>query len=351
MGFSPRVIGATTTTRSYPAARSALAGERMPPSIKRRPLMVTGGQTPGTAQLAPTASTRSTPLPESNVASSPVSTSTAVMSRFPVGQSWVPSRAATTARRSAAGSVRDRTAIRPSRIRALTGFRRAGATAQTNFAITRGPKLVTISPSAGASCVSYSSARVTPELILAATPAPADVPTTRSAAVRSTPRSASPASRPTSQAIPASPPAPSTSALLVIATVLPNRRPNGQEPPPPRRWPGRSPAAPGRPVTGGRAARPGAPPAAASRPGGNLPGVSVDVEVVREANDEVTAAMRHLLPQLSTSAAQPDQAAVQRIVGRRRPRCWPRSWTGRSSASSRWRCSRSRPVSVPGSRT
>ena len=38
MGRSPRVIGATTTTRSYPAARSALAGERMPPSIKRRPL-------------------------------------------------------------------------------------------------------------------------------------------------------------------------------------------------------------------------------------------------------------------------------------------------------------------------
>jgi ribosomal protein S18 acetylase RimI-like enzyme len=43
--------------------------------------------------------------------------------------------------------------------------------------------------------------------------------------------------------------------------------------------------------------------------------VSVDVEVVREANDEVTAAMRHLLPQLSTSAADPDQTAVQRIVG------------------------------------
>jgi ribosomal protein S18 acetylase RimI-like enzyme len=43
--------------------------------------------------------------------------------------------------------------------------------------------------------------------------------------------------------------------------------------------------------------------------------VSVDVEVVHEANDEVTAAMRHLLPQLSTSAAEPDQAAVQRIVG------------------------------------
>jgi ribosomal protein S18 acetylase RimI-like enzyme len=39
------------------------------------------------------------------------------------------------------------------------------------------------------------------------------------------------------------------------------------------------------------------------------------VEVVREATGEVTAAMRHLLPQLSTNAVQPDQAAVQRIVG------------------------------------
>jgi ribosomal protein S18 acetylase RimI-like enzyme len=65
------------------------------------------------------------------------------------------------------------------------------------------------------------------------------------------------------------------------------------------------------------ARRPGPPgPPGGRRPaGGNLPDVSVDVEVVREANDEVTAAMRHLLPQLSTSAAEPDQAAVQRIVG------------------------------------
>jgi ribosomal protein S18 acetylase RimI-like enzyme len=42
--------------------------------------------------------------------------------------------------------------------------------------------------------------------------------------------------------------------------------------------------------------------------------VSVDVEVVREATGEVAAAMRRLLPQLSASAAPPDQAAVQRIV-------------------------------------
>jgi ribosomal protein S18 acetylase RimI-like enzyme len=42
--------------------------------------------------------------------------------------------------------------------------------------------------------------------------------------------------------------------------------------------------------------------------------VSVDVEVVREATGEVASAMRNLLPQLSASAVQLDQAAVQRIV-------------------------------------
>jgi ribosomal protein S18 acetylase RimI-like enzyme len=43
--------------------------------------------------------------------------------------------------------------------------------------------------------------------------------------------------------------------------------------------------------------------------------VSVHVEEVRAATDEVAAAMRHLVPQLSTTAAVPDIAAVQRIVG------------------------------------
>ena len=43
--------------------------------------------------------------------------------------------------------------------------------------------------------------------------------------------------------------------------------------------------------------------------------MSVNVEVVREANDEVAQAMRRLMPQLSASAAPPDRAAVQRIVG------------------------------------
>jgi ribosomal protein S18 acetylase RimI-like enzyme len=43
--------------------------------------------------------------------------------------------------------------------------------------------------------------------------------------------------------------------------------------------------------------------------------VSVDIDVVREATGEVTGALRDLVPQLSTSAAPPDLAAVQRIVG------------------------------------
>jgi ribosomal protein S18 acetylase RimI-like enzyme len=43
--------------------------------------------------------------------------------------------------------------------------------------------------------------------------------------------------------------------------------------------------------------------------------VSVHVEEVRAATDEVAAAMRHLVPQLSATAAVPDRAAVQRIVG------------------------------------
>jgi len=50
------------------------------------------------------------------------------------------------------------------------------------------------------------------------------------------------------------------------------------------------------------------------QPSGSLPGVSVDVEVVQEASDEVAGALGRLVPQLSTSAQPPDMAAVQRIV-------------------------------------
>ncbi|HYB88517.1 MAG TPA: GNAT family N-acetyltransferase [Streptosporangiaceae bacterium] len=42
--------------------------------------------------------------------------------------------------------------------------------------------------------------------------------------------------------------------------------------------------------------------------------MSVDIEVVQEASDEVAGALARLLPQLSTSAQPPDKAAVQKIV-------------------------------------
>ena len=66
----------------------------------RRPPMVTVGQTTGTAQLAATAETRSTPLSRSKATSSPVSASTAVIStRGAAGHSWLGSRPAMTSRR------------------------------------------------------------------------------------------------------------------------------------------------------------------------------------------------------------------------------------------------------------
>jgi hypothetical protein len=114
----PFQIGASTTTRSDPAARSAFAAERMPPSIHRRPLSRTGGQTPGTALLALTASIRLTPLELSKVPHSPVSASTAVISSRWAGHSWLGSQAPITARRSASASGGEARASRPSRLRA-----------------------------------------------------------------------------------------------------------------------------------------------------------------------------------------------------------------------------------------
>jgi hypothetical protein len=68
----------------------------------------------------------------------------------------------------------------------------------------------------GAHWAAYTSARPIPEVSWAPAREPAEVPTIRSAAVRSSPREASPATRPTSQAAPVMPPLPSTSALLAM---------------------------------------------------------------------------------------------------------------------------------------
>jgi hypothetical protein len=123
MGPMPWATGATITTRWYLAARSALATERTPPSMKRRFPMVTGGQTPGTAQLAPTASTRPASPAESNTTNSPVRASTAVTLSILAGQPLAGSRASNTVRRSASGMVRTASAQWPIRARARSGSR------------------------------------------------------------------------------------------------------------------------------------------------------------------------------------------------------------------------------------
>lgn len=120
---TPAATGATMTTRSYPCARSALATVRMPPSMKRRSPIVTGGQIPGTAQLAPTASTRLASPAESNTANWPVRASTAVTFRARDGQTLVGSRASKTFRRSASGMVGTASAHLPIRARARLGSR------------------------------------------------------------------------------------------------------------------------------------------------------------------------------------------------------------------------------------
>jgi len=66
---------------------------------------VTGGQTPGTAQLAVTASTRLTPECASKTANSPVPASTAVSWILRSGQSRLGNRDSITARRTASGTV------------------------------------------------------------------------------------------------------------------------------------------------------------------------------------------------------------------------------------------------------
>lgn len=47
---------------------------------------------------------------------------------------------------------------------------------------------------------------------------------------------------------------------------------------------------------------------------GSLPGVTVDVEVLKEVTPEIVAAFGRLVPQLSRSAPPPDGVALSRIV-------------------------------------
>ena len=149
-GPVPWATGATTTTRSYLAARSALATERTPPSMKRRFPMVTGGQIPGTAQLAPTASTSPASPAESNTTNSPVRASTAVTLSIVAGHSLAGSRAWNTWRRPDSGMVRAASAQRPIRTRARTGSRLVLMT-HTSLPMTPQPIRAAGSGSGGAS--------------------------------------------------------------------------------------------------------------------------------------------------------------------------------------------------------
>ena len=77
--------------------------------------MVTGGQTTGTAQLAPTASTMDTPLSREKTVNSPVAASTAVTRNRLDGHSVMPRRPAMTSRREASGIVGAASASLPMR--------------------------------------------------------------------------------------------------------------------------------------------------------------------------------------------------------------------------------------------
>lgn len=126
-GPPPAATGARTTTRPYPAARSALALECTPPSIHRCPPMLTGGHTPGTAQLALTASTRPAPLVSSKAVRRPVTASTAVIISRRAGQSWQTRRRAIASRRPGPDAARAVMARRPIRTPKSTASRERSA--------------------------------------------------------------------------------------------------------------------------------------------------------------------------------------------------------------------------------
>ena len=223
----PTATGAMTTTRSYPVARSALAMVRMPPSMKRRSPIVTGGQTPGTAQLAPTASTRPASPAASNTANSPVRASTAVTLSARAGQVLLYSRSSNTFRRSASGMVGAASAHLPIRARARAG---CWLVLTSHSSLPMKPQLIRTagSGSGGASWARYSASSSCPEVMSAPTTEPAEVPMITSAAMRSMPSPASPAISPVSQATPVIPPPPRTSARPSMTSFIPaepRRRP------------------------------------------------------------------------------------------------------------------------------
>ena len=172
------------TTRWYPAARSALAIERIPPSMNRRSPMVTGGQHPGhRAAGADRVHQAGLPPAASNTTNSPVRASTAVTFRDWAGQPPVGSRASITLRRSASGMVRapsgdPRPARTESRLVLMT---------QTSLPMMPEPIRAGGSGAGGASWAWYSASSSYPQAMSPPTTEPAHVPMITSAAARSTP--------------------------------------------------------------------------------------------------------------------------------------------------------------------
>src|SRR6266536_2089322 len=172
--------------------------------------MVTGGATPGTAQLAATASSRGTREPRSQTTSSPLAVSTAVISSRRSGQSGAGRRARMTSSRSASGTVGADSAIAPTRARSSRGSWAPSASAAKALATFSTSKSTarSLEASGGSSCAASRRSRPTPLESWAATTDPAEVPTSRSAAPTGTPSASRACSTPSSQATPVTPPPP-----------------------------------------------------------------------------------------------------------------------------------------------
>ncbi len=190
-----------------------------------RPWIVTGGRTPGTAQLAATASISPMPLCALNTHSSQVAVSTALIDNARAGQSFegTPRRSAISACVSGAlfvGVFSAMSAIARVRASGLSHGRciRAINCARPLFrcGISRGclPGSVwRLNSSLG----EYPWATWLPTI------EPADVPMKARASVRSMPRSARPMTMPAIQATPHIPPPPKTTTLSFICMSSPRR--------------------------------------------------------------------------------------------------------------------------------
>ena len=111
--------GARTSTRSEPAARSALVADRMPPSMYRRPPIVIGRPDAGhRAAGRDGVEQRDARPPRRRSVNAPSAVSTAVTTSRCAGHGGSPMREAMAARRSASGTVSACRASSPTRARA-----------------------------------------------------------------------------------------------------------------------------------------------------------------------------------------------------------------------------------------